>query len=245
MPRSALGRAFSVETFGSVDGPGLRFVLFLTGCPFHCLYCHNPECWSGADSFEVTAQEVLQKALRYRSYWGREGGLTVSGGEPLLQMDFLLELFPLFQERGISTCIDTSLAPFTKEEPFFSRFRSLMERTDLLLVDVKEMDEERHVRLTGRGNANVLEGIRYLDSIGKKIWIRHVLVPGYTDFDEDLRALRSFLDSLHNVERVEVLPYHSLALGKYRKLQLPYPLEGVPSPTRERIDNARRILGAI
>ena len=245
MSRSPLGRAFSIETFGSVDGPGIRFVLFLTGCPFRCLYCHNPESWEGKDSFLISSQEVLTKALRYKAYWGKEGGLTVSGGEPLTQIDFLIDLFSLFRKEGISTCLDTSLASFSFEENFFGKFTRLMEVTDLFLVDIKEMDGKRHQVLTGRGNENVLSGIRYLDEKGKRMWIRHVLVPGYTDFDEDLRAMRKFLDGLSHVERIEVLPYHTLAISKYEKLALPYPLLGVPSPTKERFDKAIKILGAL
>lgn len=238
------GKIQSIETFGSVDGPGVRFVLFLSTCPFRCLYCHNPETWTDKDSTLMDVDAVFRKAMRYRSYWGKDGGITVSGGEPLNQIDFLIELFARFHEAGVSTCIDTSLAPFTKEGEWFAKFEKLMSFTDILLVDIKEIDAKKHVLLTGKTNRMVLEGLEYLSAIHKKVWIRHVLVPGYTDFDEDLIRLRAFIDTLDNVERVEVLPYHDLAKPKYEKLGIDYVLKDVLPPSKERIDNARRILKA-
>lgn len=192
----------------------------------------------------MTPEEVLKKAIRYRGYWGKDGGITVSGGEPLNQIDFLLDLFTLCKEREIHTCIDTSLANFTKEGAWFEKFRKLMNVTDLLLVDIKEIDLKKHILLTGKSNRMVLEGLRYLSDIGKPIWIRHVLVPGYTDFDEDLMKTRAFLDTLRNVQRVEVLPYHDLAKPKYEKLGIDYVLKDVLPPSKERVDNARKILKA-
>lgn len=237
-------RIQSFETFGAVDGPGIRFVVFLSYCPFRCLYCHNPENWNATESFEMDAAAVLDKALRYKSYWGKEGGVTVSGGEPLGQLDFLLEFFALLKQQGIHTCVDTALGNFTREGTWFEKFQKLMAMTDLLLVDIKEMDPKKHLLLTGKKNDNVLDGIRYLDSIRKPIWIRHVLVPGLSDFDDDLRAMRTFLDTLSNVERVEVLPYHDMAKGKYKKLHIPYPIEDTLPPSDDRILNARTILKA-
>lgn len=238
------GKVQSIETFGSVDGPGVRFVLFLATCPFRCLYCHNPETWTDKQATFMTPEEVLKKAIRYRGYWGKDGGITVSGGEPLNQIDFLLDLFTLCKEREIHTCIDTSLANFTKEGAWFEKFRKLMNVTDLLLVDIKEIDLKKHILLTGKSNRMVLEGLRYLSDIGKPIWIRHVLVPGYTDFDDDLMKTRAFLDTLRNVQRVEVLPYHDLAKPKYEKLGIDYVLKDVLPPSKERVDNARKILKA-
>lgn len=234
----------SIETFGSVDGPGVRFVLFLSSCPFRCLYCHNPETWTTKGAERLDAETILRKALRYRGYWGKEGGITVSGGEPLNQIDFLIEFFSLCKKEGIHTCIDTALANFTTEGEYFEKFKKLMAVTDLLLVDIKEIDEKKHILLTGKTNRYVLEGLRYLSDIQKPVWIRHVLVPGYTDFDEDLRELRAFIDTLDNVQRVEVLPYHDLAKPKYAKLSIPYPLADVLPPTKDRVENAKRILKA-
>ncbi len=237
------GYIHSLESFGSVDGPGVRYVIFLTGCAMRCQFCHNPDTWNMTDGTAWTADELLQKALRYRSYWGPEGGITVSGGEPLLQLEFLLELFTKAKELGILTALDTSGNPFTRKEPFFSKLQKLMEVTDLILLDVKEMDPERHRALTGQDNKNILEMARYLSDIGKPVWIRHVLVPERSDYDEDLQALREFLDTLTNVKRVEVLPYHTLGIPKWEKLGIPYELTGIASPTKERVKNAERILG--
>ncbi|MBQ4382409.1 MAG: radical SAM protein, partial [Oscillospiraceae bacterium] len=172
------GAIHSTESFGAVDGPGIRFVIFLRGCRFRCRYCHNPDTWDPRSDDMRTAGELLDLAERYRPYWGRDGGITVSGGEPLLQLSFLLELFREAKSRGISTCLDTAGGPFTREEPFFGNFRELMDLTDLVLLDLKEIDPEKHRALTGQDNANVLDLARYLSSIRKAVWIRHVLVPG-------------------------------------------------------------------
>ena len=236
------GRIHSIETFGSVDGPGVRFVVFLQGCLMRCRYCHNPETWSGDAGEMMTAEEVFRRALRYRTYWGEKGGITVSGGEPLLQMEFLTEFFSLAKEKGISTVLDTAGNPFTREEPFFSRFQELMELTDLFLLDIKIMDGEKHRFLTGHGNENILDMARFLSDRGKDVWLRHVLVPGLTDGEEDLRALAEFAASLENVKRFEVLPYHTLGLFKWEKLGIPYTLKEVPVPAKEEVDRACRIL---
>ena len=237
------GNIHSIETFGSVDGPGVRFLIFLKGCNLRCKYCHNADTWSPDGGKLMTTTELLDKAIRYKSYWGRDGGITVSGGEPLLQLDFLKELFKEAKERGINTCIDTAGEPFTREEPFFSEFKELMEYTDLLLVDIKHIDNEEHIKLTGKPNDNILDMLKFLDEINKPIWIRHVLVPGITDNDEYLIKTAQFIDYLGNVKRVAVLPYHSLGRFKWEELGIPYQLEGVEPPTKERIENAKRILG--
>ena len=236
------GAIHSIETFGSVDGPGIRFIVFLKGCMLRCKYCHNADTWDHHSDDVRSADEILDFAERYRGYWGDEGGITVSGGEPLLQLDFLIELFSKAKERGINTCIDTALQPFTRNEPFFSKFKELMKYTDLLLVDIKHIDREEHIKLTGLPNDNILDGIRFLSDIAKPIWIRHVLVPGITDNDEYLHKTREFIDTLSNVEKVEVLPYHTMGQHKFEELGIPYPLEGVQSPTAERIANAQSIL---
>ncbi len=238
------GRIHSTESFGSVDGPGVRYLIFLKGCSMRCLFCHNVDTWQKETSDLRTAEELLDKAERYRSYWGKEGGITVSGGEPLLQIDFLLDLFTKAKARGIHTCIDTAMQPFTREEPFFSKFEALMKVTDLLLVDIKHIDPQMHQKLTGVSNDNILDGFRYLSEIEKPIWVRHVLVPEWTDRDDYLRKTREFLDTLTNVKRVDVLPYHTLGVFKWKALGIPYRLEGIDPPSEERIENARKILRA-
>lgn len=236
------GAIHSIETFGSVDGPGIRFIVFLKGCKLRCKYCHNADTWDPNSEDMRTPDELLDFAERYRSYWGEEGGITVSGGEPLLQIDFLIELFKKAKERGINTCIDTALQPFTREEPFFSKFEELMKYTDLLLVDIKHIDRDEHIELTGLSNDNIFDGFRYLSDISKPIWIRHVLVPGITDDDEYLKKTREFIETLSNVKKIEVLPYHSMGQHKFETLGIPYKLDGVKSPSKERVDNAMKIL---
>ena len=184
----------------------------------------------------------MKKALRYRSYWGEKGGITVSGREPLLQIDFVIDLFTRAKKLGIHTTIDTSGNPFTREEPFFSKFQQLMEVTDLLLVDIKHIDDACHLALTKQHNTNILDMLKYLDEIQKPVWIRHVLVPGINDQEIYLMNLSKFIQQLHNVKRVEILPYHTLGVYKWKELGIPYELEGVESPDQASIEKARKIL---
>ena len=238
------GRVHSIETFGSVDGPGVRFVIFLQGCAMRCKFCHNADTWKLESDERRSADELIDQALRYRPYWGEEGGITVSGGEPLLQIDFVTELFQTAKEKGSHTVIDTAGQPFRRSGEWFEKFRNLMNYTDLLLVDIKEMDPEKHRRLTGVPNDNILSMIRYLNEIGKPVWIRQVLVPGWTDDPEDLRREREFLDGLNNVQKVEVLPYHTMGAYKWKLLGIPYALEGVKSPSEKQVKAAEKILCA-
>lgn len=239
------GRIHSVESFGSADGPGVRYIVFLKGCNMRCQYCHNPDTWAKDGGELMTPEEVLKKALRYKTYWKEKGGITVSGGEALLQIDFVTELFRLAKEKGVNTCLDTSGNPFSLEEPFKSKFDELMKYTDLFMLDIKHMDDATHRKLTGQTNQNILEMAAYLSDHGKAMWIRHVLVPGITTEEDELYRLRSFLDTLKTVERVEVLPYHTLGVFKWKELGIPYQLEGVDPPTKEQIDRAKEILGAL
>ena len=239
------GRIHSVESFGSADGPGVRYIVFLKGCNMRCQYCHNPDTWAKDGGELMTPEEVLKKALRYKTYWKEKGGITVSGGEALLQIDFVTELFRLAKEKGVNTCLDTSGNPFSLEEPFKSKFDELMKYTDLFMLDIKHMDDAAHRKLTGQTNQNILEMAAYLSDHGKAMWIRHVLVPGITTEEDELQRLRSFLDTLKTVERVEVLPYHTLGVFKWKELGIPYQLEGVDPPTKEQIDRAKEILGAL
>ena len=238
------GIIHSVESFGSVDGPGVRYIIFLQGCHMRCRYCHNPDTWAMKDknSYEETPAETLKKALRYRSYWKDNGGITVSGGEALLQLDYVTELFRLAKAEGVHTTLDTSGNPFTREEPFFSKFNELMKYTDLFLLDIKHIDSEKHKALTHWDNSNILDLARYLSDNGKKMWIRHVLVPGYTDDEGDLEKLRDFVKSLKTVDRFEILPYHTLGVFKWKELGMDYTLEDVAPPTGEQIERANNIL---
>ena len=237
-----IGRIHSFESFGTVDGPGIRFVVFLQGCPLRCQYCHNPDSW-GTGGQEFTAQEVLEKALRYKNYFGDKGGVTVTGGEPLVQIDFVIELFTLLKAQGIHTCVDTSGITFNAEnKTSVEKHEKLLEVADLFLLDIKHIDEEACVRLTGKSNKNTLAFARFLSEHNKPMWIRQVLVPSITDGEETLKATRAFIDSLQTVERVEVLPYHTMGKVKYEKLGIVYPLEGVQAPTKEKVAFAKKIL---
>lgn len=234
----------SIESFGSVDGPGIRFVIFLKGCNMRCRYCHNPDTWKMTADDMRSADEILAQATRFRSYWGKKGGITVSGGEALLQIDFLIELFSKAKQMGINTALDTSAQPFGRVEPFFSKFKQLMQYTDLVLLDIKHIDDTEHKRLTGHGNVNILDCAKYLSEISKPVWIRHVLLPGVTDNDKDLLRLHDFISSLGNVEKVEVLPYHTLGVYKWQQLGIKYTLNDVKPPTAENIRHAQKILNA-
>lgn len=236
------GYVHSLESFGSVDGPGVRYVIFLSGCRMRCQFCHNPDTWEIGSGQPFTADALLEKACRFRSYWGQKGGITVSGGEPLLQIDFLIELFAKAKEMGIHTALDTSGNPFTMEEPFFPKFQKLMSYTDLVLLDIKHIDEAGHRALTGQTNRNILQMATLLSDMGKPMWIRHVLVPERNDKDEYLHRLADFIHTLKTVERVEVLPYHTLGVFKWEKMGISYPLEGIRPPEVSRIENAEKIL---
>lgn len=238
------GLIHSTESFGSVDGPGIRFVVFLQGCPMRCRFCHNPDTWQRehAHAKWMTADDLIKKALRFRPYWGENGGLTVSGGEPLLQLDFLIELFQKAKTAGIHIALDTSGQPFTRTEPFFSRFQKLLTYTDLVLLDLKQMDTSAHRSLTGCDNANILDLSRLLSDRNIPMWIRHVLVPGVTDREEDLRAMDAWISSLATVEKVEVLPYHTLGVYKWQELGIPYTLNDVTPPSREEVSRACHLL---
>ncbi len=236
------GFVHSTESFGSVDGPGVRFIIFMQGCRMRCQFCHNPDTWNIGAGRERSTDELLNEALKYRPYWGQKGGITISGGEPLLQLDFLIDIFKKAKALGINTTIDTCGKPFTHEEPFFSKFNELMKYTDLLLFDIKHIDNEQHKILTTQSNTNILEMATYLSDIGKPVWIRHVLVPERSDYDEYLIRLDKFIKTLKNVDRVEILPYHKLGMYKWQDMGIDYPLKGIDPPTEERVSNAKKLL---
>lgn len=237
------GRIHSFETFGTVDGPGIRFVVFLKGCPLRCQYCHNPDTWDSTGGTEYTSDEVVERVLKYKNYFGDKGGVTVTGGEPLMQIDFVTELFTKLKAKGIHTCVDTSGITFNAESAAsVEKHEKMIAVADLFLLDIKHIDDEACKKLTGKSNKNTLDFARFLSDHGKKIWIRQVLVPDITDNDESLGRTRVFIDTLKTVEKIEVLPYHTMGEVKYEKLGIPYPLKGVPTPTKERVLNAKRIL---
>lgn len=228
------GRVHSFESFGASDGPGIRFILFLQGCNMRCKYCHNPDTWK-KDGDLKSAHEILSHALRYRDYWGSTGGITVSGGEPLLQPEFVTELFTLAKKEGIHTAIDTAGQPYHPDNPVFDKLLSV---TDLVLLDIKHIDPVRHKSLTGLDNENILEFAKKLSEISKPVWIRHVYVP-QLETDSELMRLSVFLKTLPNVEKVEILPYHTLGVSKWSRLGIDYPLKNATVPTKEQLAHAR------
>ncbi len=236
------GYIHSFESFGTVDGPGIRFVVFLQGCPLRCKYCHNPDSWEkGGQAYEVDV--LVNRILRYKNYFGEKGGVTLSGGEPLVQIEFVTELLQKLKANGVHTCIDTSGITFNpNSEESVKKHEELLKFVDLALLDIKHIDDTACKVLTGHGNKNTLAFAKFLSDKGVKTWIRQVLVPGITDGEDVLKKTREFIDTLKSVEKVEVLPYHTMGVVKYEKLGIPYPLSGVEAPSKEKVAFARRIL---
>jgi pyruvate formate lyase activating enzyme len=232
------GRIHSIETFGALDGPGIRFVLFMQGCAMQCQYCHNPDSWDTTIGREVEVEDILNEIEPYLHYYRSSGGgITVTGGEPTLQAAFLSRLFKEMKKRwGLHTTLDTS--GFC--EP--SHLKGLMEGTDLVLLDLKQINPEKHMQLTGQSNERILKFAESLSKIHKSVWIRHVLVPGLTDDYADLFELGRFISGLSNVERIEILPYHRLGVYKWQQMNKAYPLESVKSPTDQEVERARAII---
>jgi len=238
-----MGYIHSLETFGTVDGPGVRFVVFFQGCPMRCQYCHNPDTWKVGDGQEMSADEIINKFERNRSFY-RTGGITATGGEPMMQMDFLLELFTKAKAKNIHTCIDTSGVMFVEDRgsEAFEKIEKLMAVTDLVMLDIKHIEDVAHKELTGHSNQHILAFARYLDEIGKPVWIRHVVVPKITFKEEELTGLGEFLKTLSNVEKLEVLPYHALGKVKYDNLGMEYVLKDTPQLSKADGKEAEKII---
>ena len=235
------GNIHSIETFGTVDGPGVRFVVFFQGCPMRCLYCHNPDTWMKKGGREMTSVDILSRMERNRAFY-RTGGITASGGEPMFQAAFLTELFEMAKERGIHTCLDTSGILFSDLPEQRRQTERLLAVTDLVMLDIKHMDDAEHRKLTGHGNENSIAFARYLDEKKIPVWIRHVVVPGITYSKDELTALGLFLKTLSNVTKLEVLPYHALGKTKYDSLGMKYVLEDTPQLKKAEAEEAERII---
>lgn len=222
------GYIHSTESFGTVDGPGIRFVVFLQGCPMRCLYCHNPDTWTPKKGEKRSVESILKEYDSYKEFL-RNGGITCTGGEPLLQINFVTELFEKAKEKGIHTCLDTSGVTFNAENAdIVEKFRRLMKSTDLVMLDIKHIDPEEHKKLTGYSNENILAFAEFLRDEGVELWVRHVVVPGITDKEQDLHNLGYFLGGLRNLKALDVLPYHTMGKAKYKELGLEYPLGDTP-----------------
>ncbi|WP_112179582.1 pyruvate formate-lyase-activating protein [Paraliobacillus zengyii] len=240
------GRIHSIETMGTVDGPGLRYVIFTQGCLLRCKFCHNPDTWKMGQGKEMTVAEMVKDIKDYLPFFqSTNGGVTVSGGEPLLQLEFLIELFTELKKMGVHTTIDSSAGCFSRSPRFMKNLDKLLEVTDLVLLDLKHIDPIEHKELTGMSNEHIIDMARYLDERNIPIWVRHVLVPGISDKDEYLQQLSDFIATLRNVEQIDVLPYHKLGVYKWETLGIKYPLEGVEPPTEDRVKNAEDILNRV
>ena len=236
------GYVHSTESFGTVDGPGVRFVVFLQGCPMRCQYCHNPDTWKMNAGSVRSAQSLIQEYERNAAFYSK-GGITVTGGEALMQIDFLLELFRLAKQKKIHTCLDTSGITYRPgESGYNTKLDALMEVTDLVMLDIKHIDPEGHKILTGHDNAGILAFARYLEEKRVPVWIRHVVVPGITDDPTLLTRLGTFLGTLSNIQALDVLPYHIMGVVKYEQLDMPYPLKGVPPATKQQAMEAKKII---
>ena len=234
-----IARIHSFESFGAVDGPGIRFVIFMQGCSLKCKYCQNRDTWNIHGGMEYSSDELIAKISRYINYFTVSGGgVTVSGGEPLLQTPFLIEFFTKLKKRGVHTAIDTSGSFSITED-----IKKLIDLTDLFLLDIKCINDEICKDLTGVSNQMELEFARYLSKNNKDMWIRQVLVPGYTDKEEDLKSLKKFISELKTVKKVEILPYHDLGKFKWAELGLTYELENIPTATQKDVNRAKQILG--
>ncbi len=241
-----VGKIHSFESFGTVDGPGIRFVVFLKGCPLRCQYCHNPDTWSMNGAREMTDDEIVKNVLKYRSYYGDKGGMTFSGGEPLMQIEFVTEVFKKLKANSIHTCVDTSGFTFNpNDSESVRKHEELIKYTDLVLLDIKHIETAQHKVITGQGNERTLAFAKFLSDRGVKVWIRYVLVSSLSDNDEAITKLRDFISTLSTVEKVEVLPYHSMGKVKYDNLGIDYPLKDEVPPSKDRVANAKRILGVI
>ena len=230
------GRISSIETLGLMDGPGIRFVAFFQGCKLRCKYCHNPETWNiDGDSEIITSEELVARIMRYKNYYGSDGGVTFSGGEPLLQPEFLLDCLKLCREKGIHTCLDTAGVGF-------GDYREILSHVDLVILDVKAVDESEYKEITGQDIRFFNEFLATLKQSGNKIWLRQVIVPGINDDEEHINALQALADTIPNVDRIELLPYKTIGVHKYKTLKLKYRLDGVEEMDESRLIQLQSLL---
>lgn len=236
------GRIHSLESFGTVDGPGVRFVVFVQGCPMRCAYCHNPDTWEMNAGTLMEPAYIIEQYERNISFY-KGGGITVTGGEPLMQPDFLIDLFSLAREKNIHTCIDSSGIAFNPDNPvLMEKMDRLMALTDLVMLDIKHIDPEKHKELTSQPNRRILEFAAYLEAKNVPMWIRHVVVPGITDDDKYLYQLGYFIGQFRNLKALDVLPYHTMGESKYEKLGIPYKLKGVPAMDKDKVIEKKQVI---
>ncbi|AWI06530.1 pyruvate formate-lyase-activating protein [Clostridium drakei] len=230
-----LGKMHSFESMGLVDGPGIRTVVFMQGCSLRCAYCHNPDTWNFQGGTEITPEELVKKIVRFKPYFKNGGGVTFSGGDPLMQPDFLIEALKLCKEQGIHTTIDTAGYGVGK-------YDEILKYTDLVLLDIKHVDDCGYRNLVGQSKKGFDEFLQAVQEANTKLWIRHVVVPGITDSEEHIKKLASIIKSIKNVEKVELLPYHTLGVEKYNKMGIEYKLSNVDSMNKEELNKLYKIL---
>ena len=227
----------SIETMGLVDGPGIRIVVFMQGCSLRCLFCHNPETWRENSKLKLTSKEVVDEIRKYRPYIEKDGGVTFSGGEPLFQSEFLLESLKLCKKAGIHTCIDTSGTSYDKKY-----LKEILKYTDLVILDIKAVDDENYKKITGKSIDEFNCFYKELNKQNKKVWLRQVIVPTINDNEEYILKLKEYIKRINNVEKVELLPYHTMGIEKYDKLNLKYRLLGIPDMDKEVCKKLEEIL---
>ncbi len=236
------GFIHSTESFGTVDGPGIRYVVFMQGCPMRCQYCHNPDTWEIGKGQEITSDKIITEYNKNRAFYSK-GGITVTGGEPLLQIDFLIDLFKKAKFKNIHTCIDTSGITFNPQNiSYTNKLDELMRYTDLCMLDIKHIDSEKHTKLTGKDNKNILLFAKYLEAKNIPLWVRHIVIEGLTDDPKYLHELGRFIGKLKNLKALDVLPYHTMGVNKYKELGLEYPLEGIPALSQSEAIKAKKTI---
>lgn len=230
-----MGKIHSIETLGLVDGPGIRFVVFFQGCTLRCLYCHNPDTWDLKGGKEIEAEDLIKKVIRYKPYFKNNGGVTCSGGEPLMQPEFLLRFFKLCKENNINTVLDTAGVGL-------GNYEEILKYTDLLMLDIKHIDDKNYFNICGRDMKEFIKFKNAVNKLNKKLWIRHVVVPGVTDDEKHIGKLRDYIKTFNNVEKVELLPYHTLGVNKYKEMKIPYKLQDVDSLDKNKLKKLNNIL---
>lgn len=242
MSNNLKGYIHSTESFGTVDGPGIRFVVFFSGCPMRCKYCHNPDTWEMKGGSLLSVEDIMERYDGVKTLI-RNGGITATGGEPLMQIDFLTELFETARSRGINTCLDTSGIAFNRNNPsLMLKYDRLMKSTDLVMLDIKHIDNEEHIKLCAQSNENILDFLKYLNEKNITVWIRHVVVPTITLDEKWLYQLGLHIGKYRNIKALDVLPYHDMGKAKYEKLGLEYPLPDIEPATKDQAIFARDII---
>ena len=231
------GYIHSIETMGLVDGPGIRVVIFMQGCPLRCLFCHNPDTWKKSENYLTTSKEIVDTVRKYRSYIEDNGGITLSGGEPLYQSEFTLDILKMCKKAGIHTCLDTSGVGYDKKY-----LEDILKYTDLIILDIKAIDEDNYKKMTGKSMEEFNYFLNKVQKLQKKLWLRQVIVPTINDDIDYIKRLKKYISKIRNVEKVELLPYHTMGVDKYKKLNLKYRLDHIEAMDKEKCSELEKLL---